>query len=118
MKKSIIIAALLSLALAAPVLAQAPKTGEKQSAPAAAKPKPFTITGKITKAKYAYIIKRQAPPERFAIMNPNPKVLDGLVKSGKAVTMEAVRVMGDNVNIQKIDGKPYEGAKAAKAKAK
>jgi hypothetical protein len=111
MKKWFLIVAVLSLALAGPVLAQASESGEKQST-AAVKPKTFAITGKITKAVYAYIIQAQKPPERFAIMNPNPKVLDSLVKSGKTVTVEAVRVMGDNVNIRKIDGEPYKGAKA------
>ena len=111
MKKWILVAVVLSLALAGPVLAQASESG-------ALKPKTFTITGKITKAVYAYIIRAQKPPERFPIMNPNPEVLDSLVKSGKTVTIEAVRVMGDNVNIQKIDGAPYKGAKAAKAGAK
>jgi hypothetical protein len=44
--------------------------------------------------------------------------LDSLIKSGKTVTIEAVSVMGDNVNIQKIDGKAYKEAKASKPKGK
>jgi hypothetical protein len=112
MKISIIIATALSLALSGPILAQAPKAEEKQFVPSAAKPKTFTITGKITKGVQGYIIKRQKPPERFAIMNPNPEVLDSLVKSGKTVTIQVVSVMGDNVKIKKIDGKPYEGEEA------
>jgi hypothetical protein len=118
MKKWIILAVVLSLALTGPVLAQMPKVGQIQ-APTASKHKPFTITGKITKAPYAYIIRVQMPPERFAVMNPNPKVLDRLVKSGKTVTVEVVSIMGDNVKIQKIDGKPYKGAtNGEKAKTK
>jgi len=92
------------------VLAQAPKAAEKQPAPAAQTLK-LTITGKIAKAEQGYIIQGQKPPELFNILNPNPQVLDKLVKSGKTVTIEAVSVVGDNVNIEKIDGKPYKEAK-------
>ena len=117
MKKSLVIAAVLCLALAGPVSAQAPKPEAKQGAPAA-KPIILTITGKIVKDSQNYIIQGQKPPELFTILNPNPSVLDSLVKSGKTVTIEALSVMGDNVNIQKVDGKPYKEAKAAKAKGK
>ena len=115
MKKWIIAAVVLSMALAGSVLAQAPKAGQMKT-PAAVEHKPFTIIGKINKAPYAYIIRAQKPSERFAVMNSNPKILDSLVKSGKTVTVEVVRVMGDNVKIQKIDGKPYKGPKEVKAK--
>jgi hypothetical protein len=107
MKKSILIVAILSLALAGPVFTQGPKAAEKQSAPAAQLMK-MTITGKIAKAEQGYIIQGQKPRELFNVLNANPKVLDKLVKSGKTVTIEAESVVGDNVNIQKIDGKPYE----------
>jgi hypothetical protein len=110
MKKSIVIAAILSLALAGPVLAQGSKPQAKQSAPAA-KPITLTITGKIVKDNQNYIIQGQKPPELFTILNPNGGVLDTLVQSGKTVTIEAVSVMGDNVEIKKIDGKPYKEAK-------
>jgi len=89
-----------------PVLAQMPKAAEKQPTPAAT-PLKLTITGKIAKAEQGYIIQGQKPPELFTILNPNPRVLDRLVKSGKTITIEAVSVMGDNVNIEKIDGKKY-----------
>jgi len=117
MKKFIIISAVLFLAVAGPALAQTPNTAEKQ---AVTRPKPvaFSITGNFTKLFKTYIIRQQKPPERFAIMNPNPEILDSLVKSGKTVTIEAISVMGDNVNIQKIDGEPYEAAKAAKDEVK
>ena len=112
MKKLIVVIAVLSLALAsAPVLSQAPKAGAIEPAPAAAKPITLTITGKIVKGDQGYIIQGQRPPELFTILNPNPSVLDKLVKSGNTVTIEAVSVMGDNVNIKKIDGKPYKEAK-------
>ncbi len=51
MKKSIVIAAVLSLALASSVLAQAPQVG--------AKPMSMSITGKIAKAEQGYIIQGQ-----------------------------------------------------------
>jgi hypothetical protein len=118
MKKLVVVIAVLFLALvAAPVLAQTSKTEAKQSAPAA-KPIILTITGKIVKDGQNYIIQGQKPAELFTVLNPNPSVLDSLVKSGKTVTLEAVSVVGDNVNIQKVDGKPYKEAKAAKAKTK
>ncbi|MEW6418133.1 MAG: hypothetical protein AB1480_08435 [Nitrospirota bacterium] len=110
MKNSILIAAILSLALASPVLAQGPKATEKQPAPAA-QPMKMTITGKIAKAEEGYIIQGQKPRELFTILNANPEVLDKLVKSGKTVTIEAVSVVGDNVNIRKIDGKVYQEPK-------
>jgi hypothetical protein len=111
MKKSILIAAILSLALVGPVLAQGPKPGTTQPAPAARKAIVLTITGKIVKDGQNYIIQGQRPPELFTILNPNGGVLDTLVQSGKVVTIEAVSVMGDNVEIKKIDGKPYKEAK-------
>jgi hypothetical protein len=117
MKKPMVIAAVLSLALAGPGLAQVPKAAERQPAPAVQTLK-LTITGKIAKTEQGYIIQGQTPPELFTILNPNPKVLDRLVKSGKTVTIEVVSVMGDNINIEKIDGKPYQEAKSGNAKGK
>jgi len=110
MKRWIVIAAVLSLALAAPGLAQTPTGATKQSAPASPKLIILTITGKIVKDGQNYIIQGQKPPELFTILNPNPSILDALVKSGKTLTIEAVSVMGDNIDIQKIDGKPYKEA--------
>jgi len=117
MKKSLVIAVVLSLALAGPGLAQGPQAAEKHPAPAA-QPLKLTITGKIAKAEQGYIIQGQKPPELFTILNPNPQVLDRLVKSGKTVTIQAVSVMGDNVNIEKIDGKLYQEPKAGKSSGK
>ena len=118
MKKSIVIAVVLSLALGGPVLAQAPQAGAKPSAPAATRPMTMSITGKIAKTEQGYIIQGQEPPELFTILNPNPQVLDRLAKIGKSVTIEAVSVLGDNVNIQKIDGKAYQEAKEGKPTGK
>lgn len=117
MRKSILIATILSLALAGPVLAQGPKTAEKQPAPAPQSMK-MMITGRIAKVEQGYVIQGQKPLELFTILNANPKVLDKLVKSGKTVTIEAVSVVGDNVNIRKIDGKDYQEPEAGKPKRK
>jgi len=98
-------------AVSGSALAQEKAPAAKTPAPAA-QPLKLTITGKIDKAQQGYIIQGQKPPELFNILNPNPNVLDRLVKSGKTVTIEAVSVMGDNISIEKIDGRPYQEAKA------
>lgn len=72
--------------------------------------KKTTLTGKIAKAKHGYIIKSRrgkAPGEIYTILNPEPKVLDALVKSKKNVSIAVRIVSGDNVAIEKIDGKNY-----------
>jgi hypothetical protein len=43
----------------------------------------------------------------WTILNPKPDILDAFVKSEKTVPMEVRIVSGDNVNIEKIDGKTY-----------
>lgn len=69
----------------------------------------ITITGMIEKSEDGFIIRGQTPKENFTILNPNDKVLAEVAKAGKPVKIEARSVMGDNVNIQKIDGKFYLG---------
>jgi hypothetical protein len=69
-----------------------------------------TLTGNIAKAKHGYIIQSRrdkGPGEIFTIRNPQPKVLDELVKSKKTVSLEVRIITGDNVDIEKIDGKDY-----------
>jgi len=93
-------------------LAQAPKAAAKQPTPAAT-PLKLTITGKIVKDESmgGYYIQGQKPPEVFRILNQNPKVLENYVKSGKSVNIEAQVVMGDNLAIEKIEGKKYQEGK-------
>ena len=70
----------------------------------------MNLTGEIVKAQQGYIIqakKGSVPTEIYTILNPDPKILDELVKSKKTVPMEVRIVSGDNVNIEKIDGKTY-----------
>jgi len=68
----------------------------------------MTITGQIAKVDQGYIIRGQMSRELFTVLNPNPAILDKLATSGETVTIEAVSVTGDNIDIQAINGKPYE----------
>jgi len=70
-------------------------------------PMAITITGKITHEDSGYYIQGQKPPEVFVIYNPNARILEELAKSGKIVTIDARIILGDNVAIEKIDGKEY-----------
>lgn len=67
----------------------------------------MTITGKIIKEPDGYYIQGETPPEVFTILNPIPSRLDNIVKSDKSVKLDVRIVQGDNVNIEKINGKPY-----------
>jgi FKBP-type peptidyl-prolyl cis-trans isomerase FklB len=67
----------------------------------------MNITGEIAKAAHGYIIRGKQPQMIWTILNPDPKILDAFVKSEKTVPMEVRIVSGDNVNIEKIDGKAY-----------
>ena len=63
--------------------------------------------GEIAKAAHGYIVRGKQPQMIWTILNPDPKILDEYVKSEKTVPMEVRIVSGDNVNIEKIDGKAY-----------
>lgn len=77
-----------------------------QTRPAAAV-RNMDITGEIAKLDQGYIIRGKKPAEIFTILNPEPGILDAYVKSGKTVRITVRIVSGDNVNIEKIDGKAY-----------
>jgi len=68
-----------------------------------------TITGEIAIGyNDNYIIRsKKGTVEVFTILNPEPKILDEYIKSGKIVDIEVQIVTGDNVKIVKIDGKLY-----------
>lgn len=68
----------------------------------------MVITGKIVKEAGTYYIQGQRPSSIFTILNPVPKKLDGIVKNGKSIEVEVGIVLGDNVEIQKINGKAYQ----------
>lgn len=65
------------------------------------------ITGEIAQASHGYIIRGKVPSAIFTILNPDPKVLDKFVKSGKTVKIEVRIVSGDNIEIVKLAGKKY-----------
>ena len=44
-------------------------------------------------------------------LNPEPKLLDPLVKNEKTVPIEVRVVSGDNVEIEKMEGRAYRPAK-------
>jgi FKBP-type peptidyl-prolyl cis-trans isomerase FklB len=85
------------------------KTGQKPGAQTgrASTVKKMNITGEIDKAEHGYIIRGKTPAMICTILNPDPSILDEFVKSGKTVPIEVRIVSGDNVDIEKIDGKEY-----------
>jgi hypothetical protein len=80
--------------------------------PAASKTMIITVVGKIVnnESMGGYYIQGTKPPEVYRIVNQNPKVLEQYAKSGQEVTIEAHSAMGDNLVIDKIEGKPYAGS--------
>jgi ABC-type proline/glycine betaine transport system ATPase subunit len=67
----------------------------------------MSITGEIAQASNGYIIRGSVPAEVFTILNPDPKILDKFVTSGKTVKIQVRIVSGGNVEIKMIDGKKY-----------
>jgi hypothetical protein len=67
----------------------------------------MNIKGEIAKAAHGYIIRGKVPSAIFTILNPEPAILDEFVKSEKTILIETRIVSGDNVKIEKIDGKEY-----------
>jgi hypothetical protein len=84
----------------------APEKGPAQ----AAKGQPIVVKGKVDfiKAADRYFVRAENPSTDLMVMNPDPKVLDHLTKSGKPVTIQG-RLEGgaDLLFIEKIDGKAY-----------
>ena len=68
----------------------------------------MAVTGEIAKGRNNYIIRAQKPSMIiFTVLNPDPKILDEYVKTGKIVDIDVRIVSGDNINIKTIDGKEY-----------
>ena len=67
----------------------------------------MAVTGKIAKGYNNYIIRGKVPSMVLTILNPDPKILDEYIKTGKIVDIEALIVSGDNIKIKTIDGKEY-----------
>ena len=87
----------------------APEKGSTQ----AAKGQSIVVKGKVDfiKAADRYFVRADNPRTDLMVMNPDPKFLDQLSKSGKIVTVQG-RLEGgaDLLYIEKVDGKPYRGA--------
>ena len=72
----------------------------------------MAVTGEIDQVRHSYIIRAQKPSMIiFTVLNPDPKILDEYVKSGKIVDVDVRIVSGDNVEIMTIDGKEYSPKK-------
>ena len=56
---------------------------------------------------YKSIARKQILESFIPILNPVPDKLEALVKSEKTVSLEVRIVSGDNVEIEKIDGRQY-----------
>ena len=69
----------------------------------------ITVMGEIIKDESmgGYYIQGKKPAEIYRIVNQNPDILEEYAKDGKDVTIEAHSVMGDNLVIEKIQGKNY-----------
>jgi len=68
----------------------------------------MAITGEIDQIRHNYIIRAKKPSMIiFTVLNPDPKILDEYVKTGKTVDVDVRIVSGDNVDIMTIDGKEY-----------
>ena len=75
------------------------------------------VKGKIASFGGRYYVLGQNPPGEFLVENENPKVLGGLLKGGKILTVEGHLTLGaDLLFIEKIDGKPYSAQKKNKPK--
>jgi len=72
------------------------------------KVKEMTVTGEVAEGYNSYIIRGKTPSTMvWTILNPEPKILNEYIKSGKIVEIDLHIVSGDNINIKKIDGKEY-----------
>jgi hypothetical protein len=73
------------------------------------KGQPVTVKGKIAymKALGGYFVNGEDPAGEFMIVNQDPKLLEGLFKSGKKVTIDGRLRGADFLTIEKIDGVKY-----------
>ena len=67
----------------------------------------MTLTGVIGKVGQGYVIRGKSKSVIFTVLNPEPEILDKLVKNGKTVKIDVRIVSGDNVNVEMVDGKKY-----------
>lgn len=116
MKKTMAAAAVLLLFLSG--AGWAGMIGESKSPAQSGSAVKLTVVGKIGRDGQDYFVRGEKPSELYGILNPNPKVLDRLVRSGKTVALNVQSVLGDQVNITKIDGKRYPAPRAASSVSK
>ena len=91
----------------------APEQGSSQ----AAKGEPIVVKGKVALVERVdrYFVRGDDPPTELMVVNPNPKLLGQLSKSGKIATIQGRLAGGaDLLFIEKIDGKPYRAEPAPK----
>lgn len=117
MKKTIAAAAVLLLVLSGQA-GRAGMIGESKSQAQSGTAVKLTVVGTIDRDGQDYFVRGEKPSEIYGILNPNPKILDRLVRSGKTVTLDVQSVLGDQVNIIKIDGKRYPTPRAASSGSK
>lgn len=67
----------------------------------------FDVVGKIVQKPDGYIIKGQVPAEIYRIINPDPAQLDEFALIQEILTLRVKSIVGDNVAIEKINGKAY-----------
>ena len=77
---------------------------------------PVIVKGKVEFAQRlgGYFINGLDPVGEFMIVNQNPASLKGMSKSKKNVTINGNLRGADFLFIEKIDGRPYQGAPASK----
>jgi hypothetical protein len=105
---AVLAAAVLAIALASTgALPQAAPQGNEPVVKPPPRSLQVTLQVKVInpQAKGKYYL--QGTPEVYRVANPNPAVLEPLVKSGATVTIEA-RASGDLLTIQTINGKKYQ----------
>jgi hypothetical protein len=88
---------------------QAQVQGAASSTPEGPK---MTVKGSIeyNRSLGGYFVHGLEPGGELFIVNQNPAVLEGLLKSSKVVTIEGRIVRGaEYLFIEKIDGQPYQG---------
>jgi len=113
MKRNILsIVVILSVVAFATSFGFAGGPAPEQGSAKAAKGQPIVVKGKVTFVEKVdrYFVRGENPPTDLIVLNPNPKFLGQLSKSGKIVTIQG-RLEGgaDLLFIEKVDGKPYRG---------
>ena len=114
MKKKIVsMVVILSVVVLAASFGSAGGPPPEQGSAQAAKGQPVVIKGKLDYIQRLdrYFVRAENPSTDLMVVNPDKKALGQLSKSGKIVTVQG-RLEGgaDLLFIEKIDGKPYNGA--------